>query len=220
MLGDWAPLDVEAPGMDFAERLSLWVNAFDAIGLQAAHQTIGAIRTAAPVKPSARLEPVAQDLQRVRTALAHAIAQASVPPDAGHAAYRQRHLELQRQMEQAIGPLRDRVRQAIGAASPGLRKLAALDAVFEQVLAARGQAILPTVASVMGRRFEQLKRAHQQECEAAGQPDDPQLWHLAGGWLEVFARDWRQALLAELDLRLEPVLGLVEALGNELKNQA
>jgi len=41
------------------------------------------------------------------------------------------------------------------------------------------------------------------------------------GWLASFATDWRNALLAELDLRLEPVAGLVDALRNEpLSSQA
>ena len=53
----------------------------------------------------------------------------------------------------------------------------------------------------MERRFEQL--AHSNDA----------------GWLEAFGKDWRLALLAELDLRLEPVAGLIDALNNELKYQ-
>lgn len=211
LLGEWTPLDAEASGMDLAERLGLWLNAFDAIGLQAAHQSIRAIRTTAPARPpdarAARTPTVEDDIQQVRTALARAIGRELAPPagagpaDAGYAPYRQRHLELQRQMEQAIGPLRDRVRQALGRASPGLRQLAALDAVLEQVLAPREQALLPTAVALLERRFGQLRLAP------------------ADGWPQLFARDWRQALLAELDLRLEPVAGLLEALGNERKNR-
>lgn len=210
LLGDWAPLDAEAPGMDVAERLGLWLNAFDAIGVQAAHRTINAITKAAPAQPadarSSRTPSVEEDYQGVRAALAHAIAReplplaGATPADATYAPYRQRHLELQRQMEQMIGPLRDHVRQALGQASPRLRQLAALDAALEQVLAPREQMLAPTVPALMERRFEQLRLAQ------------------AEGWLEVFGQDWRQALLAELDLRLEPVAGLIEALGNELKN--
>ncbi|HEY1228455.1 MAG TPA: DUF3348 family protein, partial [Ramlibacter sp.] len=36
-------------------------------------------------------------------------------------------------------------------------------------------------------------------------------WDRPGGWLHAFAHDWRQVLLAERDLRLDPVAGLVEA---------
>ncbi len=210
-LGEWAPVDMDGAGMDFAERLGLWLNAFDAIGLQAAHQSIRAIRTAAP-GPAADTRPawtqtLDEDVRQVRTALAQAIAQDVLPPagdsaaEPAYAPYHQRHLELQRQMDQAIGPLRDRVRQALGRASPTLRQLAALDAVLEQMLAPREQQLLPTAAALLERRFGQLRLAATED------------------WPEVFGQDWRQALLAELELRLEPVAGLLEALGNDLKNR-
>lgn len=235
LLGDWAPVDMETPGMDFAERLSLWVNAFDAIGLRAAHQSIRTLNTAAPGRPDPRQAPVkamTEDVLRVRTALAKLIAKATVgfaeadAPDlltaaeTSYAPCHQLHLKLQREMEQMIGPLRDRVRQTLGRVAPKLRQLAALDAVLEQVIAPREQMLLPTVSNLMSRRFEQLRQAHlQTQTIEAGQQDDPATWRQAGGWLAVFGNDWRHALLSELDLRLEPVIGLVEALRNESKNQ-
>ena len=230
LLGDWAPMDAPAPGMDFAERLSLWLNAFDAIGLQAAHQSIRAITTVAPaavVTSSAARPPragdLAEDLRRVRAALGSAIAREPIPagpaaPSDGYGPYRQRHLELQRRMEQMIAPLRDHVRQALCRISPRLRQLAALDAVVEHVIAPREQALLPTAAALLQRRYEQLRQAHRQELEAAGQQDEPAGGH-GEGWLDLFDRDWRRALLAEVDLRLEPVAGLIDALANELKNR-
>jgi hypothetical protein len=190
--------------MDFAERLSLWLNAFDAIDLQACHQALKAAATAAPAQPSAArrtgTQGVAEDFQRVRAVLAKAIAKdplALEPPSAepAYAPYHQRHLELQRQMEQMITALRDHVRQAICRVSPRLRQLAVVDAAFEQVLARREQTLLPAAAALLKRRFEQLRNEE--------------------GGLKAFASHWQEALLAELDLRLEPVAGLVDALTNE-----
>lgn len=208
LLAGWTPREAEASGMDLAERLSLWVNAFDAIGLQAANQAAPAPRQeAAAGAPAVRrvwVQPVDEDLQQVRTALTSAIEraiEASDPAEASFTVYRQRHLELQRQMEQAIGPLRERVRDALTRGSPALRKLAALDAVFEHVIAPREQTLLRTTAAVLQRRFDQLRQ------------EDP------AGWWVPFAGDWRQALAAELDLRLEPVAGLIEAGSNELKKR-
>jgi hypothetical protein len=196
---------MEASGMDLAERLGHWVNAFDAIGLRAAHQSIGTLTTAGPGKPSAPkqtpLNAATADFLRVRTALADLIAKQPLAASTSYAAYHQRHLKLQREMEQMIAPLRDRLRQALGRVSPTLRQLAALDAVLEQVIAPREQMLLATACNLISRRFEQL------------QHDDPASWH------EAFANDWRQALLSELDLRLEPVMGLIDALRNESKNQ-
>jgi hypothetical protein len=214
LLDAWAPVEADPAGPDFAERLSLWVNAFDAIGLQSAQQSIQAMRTPAVGKPAdgspARLQAVEQDVHRVRAGLAQAIAQDPDTPGDGHGAYQQRHLDLQRQMDQAIAPLRDRTRQALAKVSPQLRQLAALDAVFQHLLAPREQALLPAAATLMERRFVQL---HAQQTPAGPGVE-------AGDALRDFQRDWRQALLAELDLRLEPVAGLVEALRNELRNRA
>lgn len=199
LLGGWTPLAAEAPGGDFAERLSLWLNAFDAIRLQGAHQSIKAIRAPAAAASPGRAAPredLAADLQRVRATLAKAIARdplAGAAEDAGYAPWRERHLELQRQMDLMVRPLRDHARQVLARRSPRLRQLAALDAVLEETLAPREQALLPTVAALLERRHEQL---------APGQRD-------------AFADDFRQALLAELELRLEPVAGLVDALAPE-----
>lgn len=224
LLGDWTPPVAAAPGMDFAERLGLWLNAFDAIALQAAQQSIKAITAPSdrPLQaPRSQPQPVDAELQRVRGALASAIARDPLSggaADVAYAAYRQRHAELQRHMDQMVGTLRDHVRQAMSRLSPRLRQLAALDAALEQWLAPREQAVLPTVAALAERRFEQLRRAHQAALEADGRQDDPALWREAGGWLHAFERDWRQAVSAELELRLEPVAGLVDAI-NESKHQ-
>jgi hypothetical protein len=225
-LGEWSPLAAEAPGMDFAERLSLWLNAFDAIGLQAAHQSIKAVTAPAsrnaPAAPRGQAQSPQADLQRVRAALANAIAQDPLPlavPEADCSAYRQRHAELQRHMEQMIAPLREHVRQVMSRRSARLRQLAALDAALEQWLAPREQAVLPAAVALAERRFERLRREHRQAIEASGAQDDPARWREPGGWLHAFERDWRQALLAELELRLEPVAGLVEAWSNEAEHR-
>lgn len=120
LLGGWAPVDAQASG-DFAQRLGLWLNAFDAIGLHAAHRSIKAIATPAPDKTSqgrATGDPsLDEDLQRVRGTLARAVEREPLPADsatasdAAYAPYRKRHLELQRQMEQMIAALRDQDRK-------------------------------------------------------------------------------------------------------------
>lgn len=46
-------------------------------------------------------------------------------------------------------------------------------------------------------------------------PDDPARWMQPGGWLVRFCAEMQRVLLAELDLRLMPVAGLVAALDKE-----
>lgn len=215
-------------GMDFAERWSLWLNTFDAIGLQSAHQAIRAA-AAVPAPARARRAPaLEEDVERVRGTLARAIAQDPLAlegygdddvAEAGFMPFQQRHHALQRQMEQMITPLRDHVRQALAQASPALRQLATLDASLEQVFARHQQQLMPATVSLLQRRHEQLRQAHRQALETAGQDDDPSRWRKPGGWLDTFGQDWRQALAAELDLRLQPVAGMVEAMAHELKNR-
>jgi Protein of unknown function (DUF3348) len=226
LLGGWSPVDSDAGGPDVAERMSTWFGPLDAIRLQAVHQAVrvGSAGDARREKASGKqVDAVAQDVQRVRGVLSKAISQDPLalanlkPADEGfgYASYQQRHFELQRQMGQMLGALRDHVRQAVSRISPRLRQLAVLDAAFEELLAEREQALLPTTAALLERRFHQLRSTHRQEQDAAGEPDDPAQWRQPGGWLHTFEQDWRQALLAELELRLEPVAGLVDALRNE-----
>ncbi len=169
--------------MDFAERTSLWVGPLEAIRLQAAHQPVPA-RDAGAEPATARAAPIrslAEDVQRVHGVLARAIAQDPLAlanlkptdPEFGYAPFRQRHLELQRQMEPMTGALRDHLRQAVGRLSPRLRQLAELDAALEHVLAAHEQKLLPASAALLERRFNQLRRTHREEQEAAGSPTTP-----------------------------------------------
>lgn len=210
LLEAWTLVAPPADGMDLAERTSLWIDPLAAIRLQSVHQSIRAMPATATAR---RADPpaLASELQRVRAVLAQAIAQ-QVPAAEGppaFAPYHRRHLELQRAMEVAIAPLRAQARQVLARASLRLRRLAALDEGMEQVLAAREHALLPTVAALLERRFLQLRPAAADGGPAAADAD----------WLPAFEADWRQALLGELDLRLEPVKGLLEALAHEMDTE-
>jgi hypothetical protein len=204
LLGDPAPGAPEATGMDFAERLSLWLGPVEAIELQSAHQAIRG-QAAAPVRPQAATTDAREDVQRVRSVLARLVAR-ELPADEcdepGYAAFHERHLELQRQMDLMVPPLRQHLREALARTSPALRQLAALDAAMAQALAAREQARLPQVGKLLQRRFARWRAA------AADGGED----------LASFTRGWREALLAELDLRLAPCVGLAEALVQETRN--
>ena len=229
--------------MDFAERLGLWLNAFDAIKLQGAQQPRRLATGRAQPAPRQALRELELQMQRVRAALAHAIAQDPVawagadPVQPGFAPFSRRHAELQRHMEQMVGPLREQARQSLTRACPRLQPLAALDEVLQQVLVAREQPLLAGLQGLLAQRFAQVQAQVQVQVQAAAAqalppemdhaaptPPDPAALsepaqrkaHTAAEALEAFRQDWRQALLAELDLRLEPVAGLLAALNNEL----
>ncbi|MBK6639586.1 MAG: DUF3348 family protein [Rhodocyclaceae bacterium] len=65
------------------------------------------------------------------------------------------------------------------------------------------------------KRFARLRAGHLENLDETGGQDDPALWLAPGAWLAVFRQDIAAVLLAELELRLQPTLGLLEALRNE-----
>ena len=209
---------------DIVERLSQWVSAFDAIELHAAQQSIRAITRASEsaLRGKGRGESSADlcaDFDRARMTLVHAISlEAALPNEFTYAPYKRRHFELQRQMDQLIGVLRDHVREVLSGASAAMRQLATLDAALQRVTAPREQALFPVASALLERRFEQLRKAHLTTSQASTQHDDPTTWRRPGRWLHAFENDWRQTLFAELQARLEPAAALIEAGGFELKN--
>ena len=205
-IAGWLPASVEAPRQDLAERLGQWFNVADAIALSSAHQTLPAVARARRPAVPASARVVQAELQRVRATLSQTI---TSPPreagdegtddtDAGFAPHHQRCMEQQRRMDMSIEALRGHVRKTLSLTSARLAQLAALDAVLEPMLGGREQRLLGTVPSFLKARFAELRQS---------QP---------GGWQPLFEHELQQTLLAELDLRLQPVVGMVEALSQEV----
>ncbi len=234
-LGDLAVADVADSKQSFAERLGQWLGFTDALALfpalGAGAASVPELESAAP--PTARAA-MRKEFARVRAAMVESItadgvldpgeARIGLPapaPDAATASaadfspYHRRYLAHQRDMAASIGPLRANARAALSGHSPALERLAAVDAVLEQALAARERNLLATVPALLGRRFEQLYAAHLAARSEAQVADEPALWLAPGGWLAVFCSEMQNVLLAELDLRLQPVAGLIETLGTE-----
>lgn len=225
-----------ATAQDFAEKLSRWVGVFEAGALHAVQQSAAAPASGASRAPAGRSIAPREQLLQVRAILARGITAREVAdfgasrgrqqldaggpalvPEVDFAPYRKRYLDQQRNMDLMIGPLRDSLRQTLSAASPELRQLAALDAVWEQMLAGREQKLLTTVPARLKRRFDSLRKAHEQQ-QPTPHDSSPPAAALTGteaaqhsDWTEVFSRELQQVLLAELEVRLEPATGLIEA---------
>lgn len=201
-LAGYLPAQPDATRLDFAERLGDWLNVRDAITLHAAHQALAALAAAQPAQGRQPARPGVTELQtalqNLRATLQRGIAAPPALPvqaeDSMFAPHHQRCLDLQRRMETAIEPFRAHVRQVLAAASPRLAQLAALDASFDQMLGRREQRLLSGVPAFLKARFEQLRQTH---------PDT---------WPAPFELELQQALKSELELRLQPVTGLIEAL--------
>jgi hypothetical protein len=211
----------EAPDA-FAQRLARWFDWTHAFSLSAALSDAGVRSDVPPFGGLGALGADEREFARVRSALAKmiadapaggaeprridrplagAVAPAEVPAD--FATYRRRYAKCQLAMETQIVPLRRRLRSTLADRSPALAKLAELDSVMEQVVGAQERALLATVAGRLEPCFDQWRGAR--DDMPSDVPSQP------GPWLERFRQEMRGLLLAELDLRLQPVEGLLEA---------
>ena len=205
----------------FAERLGQWLDFADAIALHAAHGSAAAQRSGAESSTA-----LANEFAAARAAWASSIAAscakwptlaaaADLDPAAAYAPYRRFYSAQQGEMDVAIRPWRNKARQALAQAGSKLGQLASLDGALDKILGARERQLLATVPALLERRFALLASAHRQRLAETGQPDDPTRWGAPGGWLADFGKELTMVLLAELDLRLQPTVGLIEALSNE-----
>lgn len=238
-LGGLVAADVPASKQSFADRLGQWLGFADALTLYSALNaaTPGDASPAVTV-PLQDVEALRQAMARVRDALAESIVndgvfrpgparielptpdpQVPVEKAADFGPYHRYYLAHQRDMAVRIGPLRGTVRAALQGKAAALSRLAALDAVMDQALAARERELLASVPALLGKRFEQRYEAHRAALAETQTADDAARWMQPGGWLAEFCREMQSVLLAELDLRLQPVAGLIAALDDGVANE-
>jgi hypothetical protein len=209
LLARLAEVDTPASKHGVSERLGQWLGWADAIALSAAlngHPPPAQDAAAGRPLPAAAADA---GLARLRKALTQAIEEntaappreALIAPETGFAPFRRAYAARQQSMELAIGTLRGQLREALGRTCPARARLAAVDAVMEQVVGAQERLLLWRVPSLLERHYERLRDA------AGTDPHDT--------WMRRFCRDMQAVLLAELDIRLQPVEGLLEALRDE-----
>jgi methyl-accepting chemotaxis protein len=214
------PEGTDAPRQDVAERLGQWLNVADAIALRALHQSLPAVKQRPRVQGMVVQAPgeLQAELQRVRQALDRAITRHDADlTEHEFAPVHQHVLDLQRHMDMRIDALRDHLRQTLSMVSPRLAQLAALDAALQQLLGGREQNLLSTVPASLKARFARVRKAAEKAAESAAETAG----ETAGGANETTATakavahtltaDLHALLRAELDLRLQPVLGMIEA---------
>ncbi len=211
----------------FAEKLSHWVSWTDAISLSRVLANGRGVpapdaRPGGPVGAQAVIELV----RRVRTELAASIANDATlqgdtllrdPIGAGstvgdkvdYRAYRRNYRAHQHTMEDRIAELRNQVRAAVSSQGPALGELAALDAVFDDAMAAHQRRVLENAPLLLEKRFQSHEKLLQEAPARRADPDRQAPRALPA----AIGRTMQHALLAELEVRLQPVEGMVEALG-------
>ncbi|WP_229516036.1 DUF3348 domain-containing protein [Paraburkholderia terrae] len=227
--------DVPASSQSLSDQLSQWLGWTDAIALSTA------LNSAPPaVASGARgAGSVEHECARVRASLADAIAGDSMlaprrrrsaaqvhaqnaqqsEAEANYADFRQCYLALQQSMETRIGSLRGRLRSMVAAQTSEMTRLAVVDAIMERSLGARERSLFGAVPGLLSGHFERLRQAAQNEQDAldavattATSAERQVAAARPGAWLDVFRKDMQSVLLAELDIRFQPVEGLLAAL--------
>jgi hypothetical protein len=123
----------------------------------------------------------------------------------------------QAEMAGSAHSLRLRVRAAVSGFSVELHQLAELDRIIGESLSSHTAKLLNVTPKLLRQRFKQLLAAHRLK-ESDSSNTEMHHWLSPGGWLELFYRDMQELLLAELDVRLQPTLGLLEALYEHTSN--
>lgn len=214
---------------DFGERLGQWLDFTDALALFSVLNT--GTGNAAPAPTHPRAHALQEQLTRTRRQLAQSIAndgvftsepaklrfptplpEATAESAADFSPYHRFYLAHQRDMSSAISALRTHARKALISLSPTHRQLAELDAAFEKALFSRERHLLSLIPMLLAKRFAERLAAHRAQLPP-GEADDPARWTDPDSWLAAFCQDTQAVLLAELDLRLKPVAGLIAALG-------
>ncbi|MGE8641278.1 MAG: DUF3348 domain-containing protein [Achromobacter sp.] len=149
--------------------------------------------------------------------------------EADYSNFRQRYQSLQHTMETSVGNLRSRLRGMVAAKNGEMTRLAVVDAIMDRALLPKERALLGVIPKLLGGHFDRLRLAEaaalgkasvdtqtedgvDAEAEGATAPEPAPVPITPGAWLDVFRKDMRSVLLAELDVRLQPVEGLLAAL--------
>lgn len=217
-----------AENFSFAERTSRWIALTDAIALgRVLASTASAPETTATCWTStgaalhalktqlARLRNAAADRERNETGRGR-IRFPAMPSvatnvnDVDFTPYRHFYIAQQREIEANIVQLRTAARDVLAGLSAPARSLCEIDGALQAALAERERTLLAGIPRQLERRFAALRDSAPQN---AGTSD----WVAPGGWLATFRDEMLATLEAELELRLQPVTGLLETLENTIE---
>lgn len=127
-------------------------------------------------------------------------------PDSAAAPYLRFYVAQQAEVEARVRGLHLRTRDAVGELSPRLARLCALDTALNEALALHSRRCLATVPRLLAQRLAFLfETSLDGEITA-------EVW---SNTREQYRRESQGLLLAEIELRLLPTVGLIEALNEE-----
>lgn len=234
LLSDFSVADIQATSRDFADRLGQLLGFADSIILADALKPQRAVTGASTCAAAEAIKAAFLQGQNSLVTLIFSSctpgaestrvrwpALNATPVPVIYEPYERFYLALQRQLDTGVRGLRSSVRDGMTRVSTGLAQLAALDLALEDRLWSHSRRFYGVIPRILEQRFQHLnlqkpdqpepaRPASQQRQVASDRPVE---------WQSQFCRETRSLLLAELELRLQPVMGLIEALDQEALNQ-
>ncbi|MCB1773503.1 MAG: DUF3348 family protein [Gammaproteobacteria bacterium] len=244
LLSGLAALKNEPTPAGFTESMEALIGFAQSMKLAMLHDELAATEYVASPEPVS-YETLMHEVLEVRQALIRGVLQsfepaaapsrrqlprpgADVPDEAllTFEPYHRFYAAHQREFDARIHRLQLRVREALSGRSASLARLVALDENLRELVSAQTRKSLAAIPNLLGRRFDALLKAAQGRDRQDGDDEVDTPGNAPGatafgaeGWLQGFYRDMQDLLLAELDLRLMPVLGLVEAVEEEVTRE-
>jgi hypothetical protein len=126
--------------------------------------------------------------------------------------YRKFYMNRQRGLDIKVQHLRAEIRDSISGLSPALAQLSRMDKAISEAISEASREIFALVPKLLEQRFSRLFDLHRQELPGNPEAADLEPWMKPGGWISAFCMEMRELLLAELEVRLQPVVGMIDSL--------
>jgi hypothetical protein len=227
--------DIHISPKQFTEKLGALIDLSDSFALS---ETLRGLPRQAFEAKADTIETIKDEFLQARKAMMAAIIKSFVPdagtlpfklalPDedplreqaadkkADFAPYLRLYAIHQGEMDFNIQKLRVKLRQVLSGRSAELAQLATLDAALGDALAAHTRKLFSLIPGLLGERFQHLFNEHQQALASHQQENSPDLPEQTARWLEKAYQEMQELLLAELEFRLLPLVGLIEALDED-----
>lgn len=130
------------------------------------------------------------------------------------ALYRDFYVSLQGKLAGKIHHLHVHIGEGISGIGPEFAQIVTLDKALMRVLIGQHRQLFDVVPRLLGNYFEKMFDEHLSGLPGKPVVRDMERWMGARGWLSAFCREMQEMLLSELEIRLQPTLGLIETLSN------
>ncbi|TDG14740.1 DUF3348 family protein [Seongchinamella unica] len=228
-LTDLSVSDTQVSHRQFTERLGQLIDFSDSITLSEAHAR--ALKVENEDAGEFR-EGITREFLRARSTIVQAAMRSFFPgsgpsrlkwpaddtvpagADTATAPYLRFYQQQQGDIDSKIRGLHLRTRSAIAPLSVNLARICAIDEALADALASHSRRYLSATAKLLGQRLAFLYDQYQQHLDTDIEPQ--------AAWLETreqYRREAQGLLLAEIEARLLPALGLIEALNEEIKDE-